>query len=108
MSDLTITEMQNMQRELQNKYRDKWGGLSPEKAREKLLWLYGELGEVGDIIKKCGDDNIINDKDTRLHFIEELCDVLMYLNDVTMCYGILPEEISDVYYKKHDVNMKRW
>lgn len=29
-------------------------GLLPEQARQKLLWSYGEMGEVGDIIKKCG------------------------------------------------------
>lgn len=38
--------MQEIQKELQEKYKDKWGGLSPEKGIEKLLWLYGELGEA--------------------------------------------------------------
>ena len=108
MAELSITEMQDMQRELQLKYLDKWGGLSPEKARSKLLWLYGELGEVGDIIKKCGDDMIMNDEQTRRHFTEELCDVLMYLNDVMLCYDISSDEIADVYRKKHSKNMDRW
>ena len=108
MADLNITEMQDMQRELQQKYIDKWGGLSPEKARSKLLWLYGELGEVGDIIKKCGDDKIMDDEQTRRHFIEELSDVLMYFNDIMLCYNISSDEIAAIYREKHSRNMQRW
>lgn len=108
MADFTLQEMQNMQKELQNKYKDKWGGLSPEKAREKLLWLYGELGEAGDIMKKHGDCKIMNDDHIRSHFIEEVCDVLMYLNDVMLCYDITPEELEKVYLAKHEKNMGRW
>lgn len=105
---MDIKEMQAMQTELQEKYKDKWGGLSPEKAREKLLWLYGELGEVGDIIKKQGDRRIMEDDDVRRHFIEEMCDVLMYLNDVMLCYEITLEELETVYRGKHQRNMERW
>lgn len=105
---MDIKEMQAMQAELQEKYKDKWGGLSPEKGREKLLWLYGELGEVGDIIKKQGDRRIMEDDTVREHFIEEMCDVLMYLNDVMLCYEITPEELETVYREKHHRNMERW
>lgn len=108
MSELNLTQMQQLQRELQEKYKSKWGGLSPEKARQKLLWLYGELGEVGDIIKKNGDEGIMNDADIRRCFTEELCDVLMYFNDVMLCYGISPEEFSEIYKEKHFRNMNRW
>ncbi len=105
---MNIKEMQAMQAELQEKYKDKWGGLSPEKAREKLLWLYGELGEVSDIIKKQGDRRIMEDEVVRKHFIEEMCDVLMYLNDVLLCYEITPKELETVYREKHRKNMGRW
>ena len=105
---MDIKEMQAMQTELQEKYKYKWGGLSPEKAREKLLWLYGELGEVGDIIKKQGDRRIMEDDTVRSQFIEEMCDVLMYLNDVLLCYEITPEELENVYREKHRKNMERW
>ena len=37
-----------------------------------------------------------------------MCDTLMYLNDVMLCYGISPEELEEVYLKKHEKNMKRW
>lgn len=108
MPDLTLAEMQSMQTQLQEKYKDKWGGLSPEKAVRMLLWLHGELGEASDIIKKSGSGAIMNDEPTRTHFIEEMCDAMMYFNDVLLCYGITPEEVEKVYREKFERNMKRW
>ena len=108
MERLTFEAMQEMQKELQEKNKDKWGGVPPEQARQKLLWLYGELGEVGDIIKKCGDERILSDHEVRSHFIEEMCDVLMYFNDVLLCYDITPKELENVYLEKHQKNMNRW
>ena len=107
MNDITITEMQSMQRALQEKYIDKWGGLSPAIAREKLLWMMIEAGEMADVIKKQGDQAIMTDPEAHRHFIEEACDVLMYLNDVMLCYGITPEELTEVYRAKHQRNMTR-
>ena len=48
MEQLNFETMQKMQQDLQEKNKDKWGGLPPEQARQKLLWMYGEMGEVGD------------------------------------------------------------
>ncbi len=106
--DMTLNGMQWMQRRLQEKYKNKWGGLSPEKACEKLLWLYGELGEAADIIKKKSGNSIMHDNDIRKHFIEEMCDVMMYFNDVLLCYDITPEEFAEIYLDKHKKNMRRW
>ncbi len=100
--------MQAIQKELQEKYKDKWGGLSPEKARSKFLWMMVEAGEAADIIKKDGDDAIVSDPVVRQHFIEEMCDVMMYFNDVLLSYGITPQEIETVYREKHEKNMQRW
>ncbi len=108
MSNFGITEMQAIQKELQERYMDKWGGLSMEKGRDKLLWMMIEAGEVADIIKKDGDNKIVTDKEVREHFIEEICDVFMYLNDVMLCYSITPEELEKVYKDKHNKNMSRW
>lgn len=108
MDNFGFNEMQQIQRELQEKYKDKWGGLSPGKAVEKLLWLYGELGEVGDIIKKNGAEAVMNDKAVRSRFVEELCDVMMYFNDIMLCCSVSPEELKEVYLKKHEINMTRW
>jgi NTP pyrophosphatase (non-canonical NTP hydrolase) len=108
VSNFGFKEMQDIQMELQEKYIDKWGGLSLEKGRDKLLWMMIEAGEVADIIKKDGDQKIISDEAVRNHFIEEICDVFMYLNDVILCYSITPDELEKVYLEKHQKNMKRW
>ena len=100
--------MQKIQKELQEKYKSKWGPLTPQGGRDSLLWMMIEAGEVADIIKKQGDDRIMNDPDVREHFIEEMCDTLMYFNDVMLCYGITPEELKKVYLDKHKKNMNRW
>lgn len=108
MSSFDFAAMQTIQKELQAKYFDKWGGLSPRKGRDTLLWGIIEAGEMADIIKKEGDEAIMHDPETRHHFIEEFCDVMMYLNDLCLCYGITPEEIETIYQEKHARNMKRW
>ena len=108
MNDLNFTQMQEMQRALQEKYIDTWGGLSPKIGRDQLLWMIIEAGEMADIIKKKGDEAILHDAEARSHFVEETCDVLMYLNDVLLCYGITPEEIAAAYRAKFERNMTRW
>lgn len=35
-------------------------------------------------------------------------DVLMYYNDVLLCYGISAEELKKSYIGKFEKNMKRW
>lgn len=52
MSEFTINEMKEMQKILQEKYKDKWEGISAEVGQNKLLWMVGEIGEVIDIDKK--------------------------------------------------------
>ncbi|MGL4337201.1 MAG: nucleotide pyrophosphohydrolase [Turicibacter sp.] len=108
MDNFGLNEMNIIQKQLQEKYKDKWGGLSPDKGPNQLLWMMIEVGEAADIIKKKGDSLIMNDNETRNHFLEELSDVLMYFNDVMLCYSISPEELKKVYLEKHNKNMKRW
>ena len=36
MSEFGFQEMQDIQKELQEKYKERWGGLSPEKGREDV------------------------------------------------------------------------
>lgn len=97
---LNVEMMQEMQKELQEKYRDQWTPISLKCARDKLLWMIIEAGEMADIIKKSGDASIMDDEKTREHFIEEMCDTLMYLNDVMLCYHIKPEELKVKIYTK--------
>lgn len=108
MGEFGFKEMRGIQEELQAHYIDQWGGLSPEKGRSSLLWAMIEAGEMADIIKKQGDEAIMNDEAERRHFIEEFCDTMMYLNDVLLCYSITPEDVERVYLEKHRRNMSRW
>lgn len=108
MSNFTIKDMLAMQQALQEKYKDKWEAISPEAGKHKLLWMLGEVGEVIDIIKKNGDQKSVEDVDLRQHLVEEMADVLMYYNDVLLCYGISEQELKEAYIAKFEKNMKRW
>lgn len=108
MSDFSINEMQEMQKALQEKYKDKWEKISPEIGKNKLLWMIGEIGEVIDIVKQNGGTKASTDESLRRDLVEELADVLMYYNDVLLCYGISAEELKKIYTEKFEKNMKRW
>ena len=108
MSDFTINEMLEMQRKLQEKYKDKWEPICPETGKNKMLWMIGEIGEVIDIVKKNGGRKAAEDNEIRSHLIEEMADVLMYYNDMLLCFGIRAEELREVYKKKFERNLNRW
>lgn len=108
MADFGINEMLKMQKELQEKYKDKWEPISPETGKNKMLWMIGEIGEVIDIIKKNGEAKAISDIELRKDLVEELADVLMFYNDILLCYGISANELKDSYIRKFERNMKRW
>ena len=108
MGDFSINDMLAMQQALQEKYKDKWETICPEAGKHKLLWMLGEVGEVIDIIKKNGDQKAVEDTALRQHLVEEMADVLMYYNDVLLCYGISEEELKEAYVTKFEKNMKRW
>ena len=108
MSSFDINEMQEMQKALQNKYKDKWEPISPETGKNKILWMIGETGEVIDIIKKHGHDAIMNNPELKHHLIEEMTDVLMYYNDVLNCFNISTEDLKQTYISKYNKNMNRW
>lgn len=106
--DFGIDEMQKMQIELQNKYKDKWESICPETGKNKLLWMIGEIGEVIDIVKKNGGTKAASDTQLRKALVEEMADVLMYYNDVMLCYGITADELKQAYIDKFEKNMNRW
>lgn len=108
MADFSVNEMLEMQRRLQEKYRDQWEEISPEVGANKLLWLVGEIGEVIDIVKKKGGPEAASDPALRAHLVEELADVLMYYGDVLLCYGVTPDELRESYIRKFERNMTRW
>ena len=96
-----------MQYELWEKHKTGWSPLEPEYARNHFLWMIGEIGEALEIIKKCGETRIMDDLDVKSAFIEELCDVLMYFNDILLRYKVSSEDIANAYIKKYNKNMKR-
>ncbi|MBP0982220.1 MAG: nucleotide pyrophosphohydrolase [Oscillospiraceae bacterium] len=106
--DFGIDEMQKMQIKLQNKYKDKWESICPETGKNKLLWMIGEIGEVIDIVKKNGGTKATSDTQLRKALVEEMADVLMYYNDVMLCYGITADELKQAYIDKFEKNMNRW
>ena len=108
MPELTVREMLEMQKRLQEKYKDKWTPLGPATAKNQLLWMLGECGEVIDILKKQGGEAVTVPGPVREHFIEEMADVLMYYHDILLCCGISADELRDSYIKKHETNMNRW
>lgn len=104
---IDFQDMMEMQKELFEPHRDEWDPLEPRWARNRLLWMVEEVGECIAIIKKKGDAAIMEDEAVRENFCAEAADVLMYLNDVLISYGITPEEISGAYVAKHEYNMRR-
>ena len=106
--DFSIDEMLEMQRTLQEKYKDKWEPIEPESGKNKLLWMVSEIGEVIDIIKKNGGTEASEDPALREHLVEELADVLMFYNDTLLCYGISAGELKKAYEEKFKRNMTRW
>lgn len=108
MADLSVSEMLDMQRRLQERYRDKWEPVGPDTGKNKLLWMICEMGEVIDIIKKRGHERIMTDDAVRSDLVEEMADVLMYYHDVLLCYGITADELQETYRRKFERNMTRW
>ncbi len=108
MTDLTFSEILDMQRTLQDQYRHKWEPVTPDTGKNKLLWMVGEIGEVIDIVKKHGGRAASEDPELRARLVEEMADVLMYYGDTMLCYGITAEELKNAYTEKFRRNMKRW
>lgn len=107
MQDLSISNMMAMQRELFEPHKHIWPPMEPAHARDYLLYMMEEVGECIAIMKKKGDDAIAEDPQVRQHFVEEMCDVLMFFTDTLLSYGITPEEVSQAYRQKHCRNMGR-
>lgn len=104
--NLTIQDTLKLSTKQHEFYKTKWKPLVKENAPEKALWLVGEFGEVIDIIKKKGANEIMENKEVRAEFVKELSDCYMYLADILNCYNISGEELSITYSNKVDFNLK--
>lgn len=105
--ELKLSEMLKSQYELWEKHKDSWSPMEPKSARNSLLWMIEEIGEVIAIIKKRGEDEIMNDSALKEEFTEEMVDVFMYYLDVLNRYGITAEDFSNAYSKKNNYNQVR-
>ena len=81
MADFSINEMQEMQKDLQEKYKHKWEPICAEIGQNKLLWMIGEIGEVIDIVKKHGGTKASTDEELRKTWLRKwqmsLCTITM-------------------------------
>ena len=108
MADFGINEMLEMQKALQEQYKHKWEPICPETGQNKLLWMIGEIGEVIDLVKKHSGTKVCTEETLKKDLVEEMADVLMYYNDILLCYGITAEELKLAYIEKFHRNMNRW
>ena len=73
--DLSISDMKKMQLELYEINKEKWNDMEPKAVKSHILYMIEEIGECISIIKKKGRNAIMEDKDIRARFIEEITDV---------------------------------
>lgn len=105
--ELSISQMLKMQQDLYELHKETWSPREPEYGKDHILFMIEEIGETIAILKKKGSGAILEDPYVRSAFLEELADVLMYYNDVLLCFHISPEELSEAYQKKHCRNTHR-
>lgn len=104
-NNISISDMKQMQTNL--RITKGWTDTSPEHAKDHLLYMIEEMGEVIQIIKKKGIDKCMNDPEIRRMMVEELTDVEMYYVEVLNRLGISPREFSNAYVTKHMKNLGR-
>ena len=105
--DLTISEMKKMQLELYEVNKEKWNDMKPEDATKHILYMIEEIGECISIIKKKGIKSIMENINVRNRFLEEITDVQNYYIEVLNRLNITPDEFSNAYIEKHEINIKR-
>lgn len=103
-----MNDMREMQQRLQARYAGLWETVEPDHGKNKMLWMLAEMGEAIQIVKRHPSGELMQNDSIRHDFVEELADVLMYFNDILLCYDISPEEFEQVYRAKHERNMNRW
>lgn len=105
--DFSFSQIMQMQKALFELHKDQWAPLEPEYGKDSILYMVEEIGEVIAVLKKKGHQAIMEDSSVRHVFLSEMADVLMYYHDVLLRYHVSPEEISQVFLEKHQIDMKR-
>ncbi len=104
---LNIEEMLKMSQDLWEKNKHSWSPMEPKHGQTFILYMIEEIGEVISIVKKKGEEQIMNNPEVRERFVEEMCDVMMYYSDVLNRFGVNQEEYSRVYRDKFKKNIER-
>ncbi|WP_454052775.1 MazG nucleotide pyrophosphohydrolase domain-containing protein [Clostridium sp. Marseille-Q7071] len=107
IEDLRISQMLKFSKTLWEKNKDNWSPMEPKYGKNFILYMIEEIGEVISIIKKKGEDEIMDNNEVRERFIEEMGDVLMYYMDVLNRFNVTSEEFSKIYLNKYISNMER-
>ncbi|WP_461614223.1 MazG nucleotide pyrophosphohydrolase domain-containing protein [Clostridium sp. Marseille-QA1073] len=107
IEDLRISEMLKFSKTLWEKNKDNWSPMEPKYGKSFILYMIEEIGEVISIIKKKGENEIMDNNEVRERFIEEMGDVLMYYIDVLNRFNVTSEEFSKIYLNKYISNMDR-
>lgn len=105
--DLSVSQIMQMQKDLFELHKDSWHPMEPEYGKDFVLYMVEEIGEAIAIIKKKGSSAIMEDVAVREAFLSEMADVLMYYHDVLLRYHVTPEEISEAFLRKHNLDMNR-
>ncbi len=105
--DLSIGDALSMSKELWEANKDNWSPMTPEYGRIFILYMVEEIGEVISIVKKKGEEKIMNDAEVRERFVEEMCDVLMYYSDILNRFDVSSEEVAQKYHEKFKYNLSR-
>lgn len=105
---LDMKDMRQMQQALQARYAGWWEPVDLEHGKNKMLWMLAELGEAIQVVKRHPVEEIAQPGVVRHDFVEEMADVLMFFNDILLCYDVTPEEFEAAYRAKHERNMTRW
>jgi len=105
--NLSIKDITDLSKSLHKKYEETWEPMTPEHARDSILYMIEEVGEVISVIKKKSIEDIMEDQAVRSHLVEEMTDVLMYFSDALNRFKISPEEFSQAYVKKFEKNLSR-
>ncbi len=98
-NNINISDMQQMQTNL--RVAKGWTDTEPMYAKDHLLNMIGEIGEVADIFKKKGIDKCMSDPKVRAMLVEELADVEMYFIEVLNRLQVSSKEFSQAYVNKH-------
>lgn len=73
--------------------------MEPKYAKTFILYMIEEIGESIAIIKKKGEESIMNDSEIREHFIEGSEDAIMYFLDVLNRFNISSQEFSYILHQ---------